>query len=84
MNKQLLVLAMTAVLVGCGGEGGYQFGDGTRAASERIEKYCSSTDPAFRESLRGLAANAGVEIPIDVCKTYGLVDALVGTPEQAQ
>jgi len=84
MNMKLLALAMAVVLTGCGDKEGYQFGDATRAVGDMAEKYCASTDPAFRQSLRDLAANAGVEIPLDVCKTYGLVDALVGTPEQAQ
>lgn len=47
----------------------YQFGDVSRA-------YCASTSPDFRLELKHQLNERGVQVGVDYCSAFGLVDAM--------
>lgn len=64
---KIVLISLMLLMSGCAGT--YQAGDLSRA-------YCATVDPQARAVLRATLINAGVQVPIDYCLTYGLVDAL--------
>jgi len=65
----VLLVGLMACLFGCSSS--YEFGDISKA-------YCNSTDKEFRGSIKNTLKVKGVEIDVDYCATYHLIDALRG------
>ena len=62
-----IVLLTGCLLAACSSN--YQFGDVSRA-------YCASTSPDFRLELKHQLNERGVQVGVDYCSAFGLVDAM--------
>ena len=74
MSKIFSVLAMmlllcVTLLSGCADLGNYQFGNMSKS-------YCASTDSVFRQGVKDLMKEQGVELGIDYCTAHGMMDAM--------
>jgi hypothetical protein len=76
MTLRIKVMATVFLLIGlllsglqsCSGN--YRVGDVSKV-------YCNSTDEEFRRVIKNTLKGQGVELGVDYCSSYNLVDALV-------
>ncbi len=56
---------------------GLQSCSGTYKVGDVSKVYCNSTDKEFRKVIKTTLKNRGVDVGVDYCATYNLVDALM-------
>ncbi|MBO9490741.1 hypothetical protein J7384_10250 [Endozoicomonas sp. G2_1] len=67
LSKVALAIMLALGMTACSSN--YQFGDVSRA-------YCASTSPDFRLELKHQLNEQGVQVGVDYCSAFGLVDAM--------